>query len=141
MEATILEGLASQTARRMAARISRRSFVGRAGLGLVAASMGGAGTALLFPEVAEAHTCPSGCNCSESVTCVALTGVNGCPSGTCECGCWTVSDCTRCPGQPNCVKSWCDCCGGTYCNPHPCHCVAAIRAVATTRCIRVAAEF
>ena len=120
---TVLEAAASRATRGLAGRISRRSFVGRAGLGIVAASVGGSGTALLFPASAAAHTCPGGCDCSESVTCATLTGANACPSGTCECGCWTVSDCTHCSSEPNCTKSWCDCCGGDYCNPNPCNCV------------------
>lgn len=121
---TRAETLTDVLARGLATKISRRSFFGRLGKGAVVATLGGSGAALLMPEAAWAHSCPSGCDCSESVTCATLTGSNSCPSGTCECGCWLVSDCTHCGGSTNCWKWWCDCCGGGYCNGGAnCRCV------------------
>jgi hypothetical protein len=124
LTSTNSEALSGAIARRLAMKLSRRSFIGRIGKGTVALSLGGAGAALILPEAAWAHSCPGGCDCSHSVTCGALTGSNSCPSGTCECGCWTVTDCGTCSNSPGCLKYWCDCCGGDYCHGGAqCRCV------------------
>ena len=90
----------------LADRTPRRAFLGRIGRGLVASSVGGAAALSLFTERAYAGGC--GCYGDVSVSCDCLPGgTNACPSGTCECGCWTTctSMCTGCNNT-----QWCDCC-------------------------------
>ena len=60
---TILERVADGSARAFASRISRRSFFGRLGRGVVAVSLGSAGAQLLRPTSAYANhfACPPGC--------------------------------------------------------------------------------
>ena len=113
-----LETLSEEIARGFAQRVSRRSFLGRLGKGMIAASLGAGGAAILA-EDAFAHACNcERCDCS--IGCAALPGhnSNSCPPGTCTCGCWCVSG-ESCPA----FREWCDCCGGDYCNPHGCRCV------------------
>jgi hypothetical protein len=118
MPQTLLEHAVNRGSAALAKRVSRRAFVARVGLGSVALTLGEAGAMLLAPDVALADACPGCADCSDSVQCSLINGgVDSCPSGTCECGCWTVTDCNVCPGQPNCTKSWCDCCGGDFCIP------------------------
>ena len=104
-------------ARWLAERSPRRSFLGKAGRGLVASSVGGTAALALFAESAYAGGC--GCYGSESVTCGCLTGANTCPSGTCQCGCWTTCSafCTGCNNT-----NWCDCCNQTA---HSSYCVSS----------------
>ncbi len=116
---TRTEALSDAISRRIAARISRRSFLGRVGKGAIAASLGGAvAESLLNPPTALA-VC-SGINCSVQCSHLPGWGSNTCPTGTCECGCWCING----PGCAN-YKEWCDCCGGDYCNPHGCRCISS----------------
>src|SRR5215471_17348082 len=91
----------------LAERTPRRSFLGKVGRGLVASAVGGTAALSVFSESALA----SSCGYDHSVTCGCLTGHSGCPSGTCECGCWQTCG-SRCPcgGSGNNVVNWCDCC-------------------------------
>ena len=109
MASTLLESYGKDVSRKLAFRISRRSFMGRLGKGAVAASLGGAGVALLSQSPALAHSCPCS-NCGYSIGCNNLTGNNQCPLDTCQCGCWctNVSSGTCITG----IREWCDCCGG-----------------------------
>jgi len=108
----MLDHLAGGFSRAMATRFTRRSFFGKVGLYATAAVVGGTASTLLWQEPALAATCTDGsasCNgATTSVTCQCLTGLNTCPSGTCECGCWTVCNPSIC-AFPNAV-AWCDCC-------------------------------
>jgi hypothetical protein len=116
-----LESAAEIVSRRLANTISRRSFLGRLGVGAVAATVGNGASALIFTRSAYAHTnpCQSGC----SISCGTLTGSNACPAGTCNCGCWCVRVSTSiCQST---LRHFCDCCGGDYCNApgHGCRCI------------------
>jgi len=126
-----LDRLTHAMSRRLATRYPRRSFLGRVGRYATAAAVGGTASAMLWQDSAIAklaaaprtctsrtcngtnHTSPcchdskAACS-SESVTCSCLTGSNLCPSGTCQCGCWTVCDNSRCT-FPN-SSMFCDCC-------------------------------
>lgn len=104
-----LEGLSENGARRLAMRVSRRSFLGRLGRGMIAASLGAASGAMLLADSVIAHPLPGGCG-GCSVTCNTLTGNNRCPNGTNPNGCWciTASPCAN-------YKEWCDCTGDNYC--------------------------
>lgn len=104
---THLESLSNRASRRLAGRISRRSFMGRVGKGAIAATLGSAGANLLLaPAIAHDNPCQAGC----SIGCATLTGSNNCPSGSCNCGCW----CIRVPSGTcsSTYREWCDCCGG-----------------------------
>jgi hypothetical protein len=122
---TRAEQVSDLIARSLAQHISRRSFLGRLGKGVVAVSLGAAGAeALLRPPTAMAITCDvNGC----SIQCSQLNGwnQNSCPTGTCECGCWCLISSNQ--GCPNSHKQWCDCCGGGWCGApgHGCHCQTA----------------
>lgn len=114
-----LEIAAESVSRKLANTISRRSFLGRLGIGAIAATLGNGASVLIFPEEAAAHTnpCQSGC----SISCGTLTGSNACPAGTCNAGCWCVRVSTSiCQST---LRHFCDCAGGDYCGSHPCHCV------------------
>lgn len=101
----------------LADRTPRRSFLGKMGRGLVASSVGGAAALGLFAEQAYAS---GGCGCygDVSVTCACEYGTDACPTGTCECGCWTSCSayCTGCS-----ATQWCDCCNTT--SNYTTHCV------------------
>lgn len=114
----------AQLTRWLAERTPRRSFFGKTGRSLVAASVGGTLALAVYPESADAANC--GCCCDVSVSCGCLTGNNSCPSGTCECGCWSTCG-------PQCGHNtmyWCDCCNLnsdhyaciSYCSNHPSNC-------------------
>lgn len=115
----------------LASRISRRSFLGRAGK--FALVIGGGGTAvgiLADPALAtlQCDTCHPTCTaCStsnrpdpgctapgSSVTCKGLTGTGGvCPNSTVTCGSWACN-CSSCSSGS---KRWTDCCEtGTHCD-------------------------
>jgi len=101
---TYLEDFGDAVARGLAARVSRRSAIGRIGRGAVAVSLGGAGAALFAPNAAA-----TSCTGVNSTRCECLVGgSNSCPSDTCACGWWCVSDATCASGH----KFWTDCCGG-----------------------------
>lgn len=121
---TRAEQVSDLIARSLAQHVSRRSFLGRLGKGVVAASLGAAGAeALLRPPTALGVNCGVN-NCS--VQCSHLPGwnQNACPTGTCECGCWCLISAN--PGCPNSHTQWCDCCGGSYCNGGAnCKCVSS----------------
>ena len=123
---TWLEGIADAISRGLAARVSRRSFVGRAGLGAVAASLGGVGVSLTRAETARgvALACPGGCNCACSTQCGNIFPGNPggtCPSPTCKCGTWCFHDSVCGSGY----RRWDDCCSINYCNAHGgCRCVS-----------------
>lgn len=104
----LVDRLAASMSRTMAMKFARRSFLGRVGV-YATAAVGGAASTLLLQEPALALA-PANCGCNgdTSVTCVCLTGTNACPSGTCECGCWTACNTDFC-ALPNSV-SFCDCC-------------------------------
>lgn len=117
---TGLANLSGLVARRLAARVSRRTFMARLGQGMIALSLGSAG-AVAFAEGALADpVCACGrctsvpftgesCCGRNSVTCRTLTGTNACPSGTCICGCWWVNVSTSSCASG--LLEWCDCCG------------------------------
>jgi hypothetical protein len=107
-EATYLDEASGAVARHLANRVSRRSALGRLGLGAVAVSLGSAGAAI-FAQRAEAYACPGCAICTNSVRCQCLSGgSNSCPSDTCQCGWWCVNDSGCTSGH----KFWIDCCGG-----------------------------
>lgn len=109
IEETPKDERTQQLTRWVASKTPRRSFLGLAGRLTLAVVGGGAAGLLLWEETAYAGGC---CGASNSVGCKCLTGVNLCPSGTCECGCWTA--CT-----PQCgalTTHWCDCCDTSGCN-------------------------
>lgn len=95
--------------RHIAAKSPRRSFLGKLGRLSLAAVAGSAAAVRLLEETAYGHS--SCCGASHSVSCSCLTGVNGCPSGTCECGCWSACD-AKCGDR---VTRWCDCCDTSGC--------------------------
>src|SRR5215471_8152584 len=110
---TILDRASTSMTRATASYFPRRSFFGKVGRYTVAAAIGAAAPAILWPDAAYATTgCWDNgggtCNGQDSVTCGCLTGFNGCPSGTCQCGCWAACDSSRCP-FPASVQ-FCDCC-------------------------------
>lgn len=114
---TGLELLTKGASVRLAKSFGRRTFLSRLGKGTIALALGSAGSILLEGS-AEAHNCPSGCDCSRSVNCSSYTGGGyGCPSGSCNCGswCYTTSNC-----QYN-YRIWTDCCGGCG-SPVNCRC-------------------
>lgn len=104
-----IENLSERASRRLAMRISRRSFLGRLGRGVIVAAVGSAAGPFLISESAYAHTNPCSKTCS--VSCKVLTGSNSCPSGTSNCGCWCITS-TACTNY----REWCDCCGDNYCS-------------------------
>lgn len=120
---------AGNLARRLATRTSRRSFIGRVGQAALVGAAASTGLGVLGAREALAHN--SGCgscsgivgfpqNCCDQLTvgCKNLTGVNACPSNTCNCGCWIVNVSTSTCGSGR--REWCDCCGecgsGGQCN-------------------------
>jgi hypothetical protein len=122
---TWLEGVADAIARSLAGRVSRRSFVGRVGLGAVAASLGGVGVSLTRAQTAWAsYPCPSGCNCLCSTQCGNVFPGNPggtCPSPTCKCGTWCFQDSVCGSGY----RRYDDCCSINWCNANGgCKCVA-----------------
>lgn len=128
-----LENLHESISRALAGRISRRSFMGRLGKGMIAASLGTAGGVLVRAESAEGSHggCPSGCTkCACSVSCSYLPGWNqaSCPTngyGTCACGSWCFSTAECGSG----IRRWTDCCGINYCNVNPgggCRCISSV---------------
>jgi hypothetical protein len=125
-------------ATRLASRVSRRSFLARAGRVALVLSAGGSAVGILSdPAYALPCDCgggpkSSGCgssrqnpgDCDEfshSVTCKELTGDNSCPNTAVRCGSWTCT-CDTCQGN---VKTWTDCCEtGSHCDqPGDCRCV------------------
>ena len=96
----VVNGAFETLSRSLAARYSRRSFLGRVGLSTVAASVGTSAVALLTPEAAFA---------AESDWCANVMGTSFCDTTYgCYCGCWNVSSC-----------SFCDCCDkGSWCSSH-----------------------
>ena len=100
----------SRMSRVLAARSPRRSFIGRVGRLTVAAGAGAVGT-ILWADPALAARCWNGSNscngATESAICGCRTsGTGGCPSGTCECGCWNA--CTKFCNAV--LTQLCDCC-------------------------------
>lgn len=88
---------------RTANRLSRRSFIGRVG-----ATSVGLATAGLVVGVDSAEALCAG----ESITCRQLTGNNGCASGDCYDGGWTVPN-NSCDAATQCgsnTTTWHDCC-------------------------------
>lgn len=115
----IVEG----AARHVAARINRRRFLGRVGGSLVA--VGAGGLALQRPDLERTATqvrltadaipdagCCGCSTCGESAQCAN----NACPSGSCDCGYWTVCAC----GGGTTLQHIQDCCaacsGGCGCS-------------------------
>src|SRR5215831_10902530 len=90
----LFDRLTAGTAKVLANRLPRRTFIGKVGLFAAAAVMGSAASTLLSPDPAWAQG-GCGCNGNNSVSCQCLTGLNACPSGTCQCGCWAVCDPSR----------------------------------------------
>jgi hypothetical protein len=113
---TRLEGIANRVSRRLAMRVTRRSFIGRLGAGATVALLG-AEAANLIASPSSALACSSGC----STGCLELDGwkKNSCPTGSCDSGCWciTVPQSTCSTG----LKRWCDCTGGCS-HGADCHC-------------------
>ncbi len=95
----------------LAARSPRRSFLGTMGRLALVTVGGGAAGLTFWTESAYAVGC--GCGVSDSVTCSCLSGDNGCPGATCECGCWSTCDNSE-PCYPN-RTHWCDCCDTNGC--------------------------
>lgn len=115
-----VESWTDAASRNLANRISRRSMISRLGKTAMALTLGSAGVSLLA-DPASAHfsptcgSCSGSCCSSNSVLCANLPGhnANSCPSGSCECGYWTVSQ-PGCPGTG--LRKWTDCClGGDPC--------------------------
>lgn len=126
----LIDQLATSISQRMATRFARRSFLGKVGV-YATAAVGGAASGLLLQEPALAASLVNcGCNGDTSVSCSCLTGVNVCPSGTCECGCWTACNSAFC-ALPNSV-TFCDCCNTSFhsstcvgsCSSKPSNCFA-----------------
>jgi hypothetical protein len=123
----LLDRFAVSASRALANRLPRRTFLSRVGLYATAAVIGSSASTLLSQDPALANG-GCGCNGFNSVSCQCLTGRNACPSGTCQCGCWTVCDFTIC-SAPNSVN-WCDCCNTSAhsascvsrCNSQPSNC-------------------
>jgi len=120
-QTSALEILGATVSRSMAAKLSRRSFVGRLGQGVIALTFGAAGATLFRPASASALSC-SDSSCDPcSIACEHLNGFSGgnkCPNGTCDCGSWTVSLSTSglCPQN---LRRWIDCCDkGSWCANH-----------------------
>jgi hypothetical protein len=118
---TWLEDVTEAIARALAARVSRRSFLGRVGKGTIAVALGGsAGAALMNADSAFGTHANCNCqNCSCSASCNQLWGTNACPTvafgacaDACACGSWCFSD----SGCPSTIRRWEDCCGINYCN-------------------------
>jgi hypothetical protein len=106
------ERVTTRLARVTAARMSRRTFVARLGRGVALASLTGAGIMATAQEALAAcqyagtdqggagclitcdHPAGGGNCCGQlSINCADLAGgSNTCPDGSCECGCWVVSD-------------------------------------------------
>lgn len=125
---TRLERMSDTYSRRLAGRVSRRSFFGRLGQGAIAATLGSVGVDLLSrPAQAHSNWCQSNC----SIGCAKLTGTNWCPADTCECGCWCIrvssSTCT------STYREWCDCCGG--CNDSNRGCVGGSDGLTHPTCL------
>ena len=125
--ATRLEWHSETATRALAGKLSRRSFLGRVGRGAIAITLGAQGMRLLTPSlaIADHHPCPSGCDCSCSVSCNYLPGwnSNSCPNwpnGTCRCGSWCFNDNTCASG----MRRWIDCCNTGWCGNHGgCKCI------------------
>jgi hypothetical protein len=119
---TALERLADRSTRGLGARLSRRSFMGRLGRGVVAVSLGSAGVELVRSPAASAAACPPGCDCSCSIVCAKLPGwtTNACPPNSCACGHWIFFDNSCSSG----LRKFHDCCGTGWCADHGgCKCV------------------
>lgn len=103
---SLLEQQGQKASMGLASRVSRRSFMGRLGSGLAAASVGASAFELIGAGSAAAAT--------NSATCSLIIGTNSCPSYRgCACGCWSAGS-----------FNWCDCCdNGQWCNHpgHSCH--------------------
>jgi hypothetical protein len=84
--------LVENTTRRVANRITRRSFIGRAALATSAVGAGGLAFKSSYAPASNAYPCRV---CCDSTTC-GCTPCHGCPSGTCAGGSWY--ECTsHCP--------------------------------------------
>lgn len=112
-KSSLLESSSDAFARRLAQRVSRRSFLGRVGKGaIVAATAGVAGVALLdVGAFAHVNPCQETC----SISCESLPGhnANSCPGSTNTCGCWCINVSSVCGATG--IREWCDCCGDNYC--------------------------
>lgn len=149
-EETGLESLViDRLSRRLANRVSRRSFISRLGRGLAVASVSGLGVLATAKEayavcqyagtdagrcVCGTVTCndPQGESCCTrlSINCADLPGgSNACPSGTCKCGCWCIGD----SGCASGLRMWTDCCG---CSPGDCHCLIGCDQLSHPTCCR-----
>jgi hypothetical protein len=97
----LLDAVVEAGTRRVANRVSRRAFLGRLGGALVAVGTGGS----VFWSASPAQADSCGCTHSgHSTSCV----INGCPSGSWNCGAWYV--CTsNCVGGER-MKKYLDCC-------------------------------
>jgi hypothetical protein len=100
-----IDRLISSTSVKAANRLTRRSFIGRLGIGAAALGTGGL---VGIPQATAAGASPSFC-AGESVTCNILYGKNGCAGGLCNDGSWCVG-----PGNCDYVECgatrWHDCC-------------------------------
>lgn len=95
-----VDELTERLSRRVANGITRKSFLGRMGAGLVA--VGGGALAVEVPQ-ALADSC--GCaNSGHSTNCSPLSS---CPAGTCTCGAWSMCE----PACAPFLRSYQDCCG------------------------------
>jgi len=135
---TALDRASTLMTRATASYFPRRSFFGKVGRYTVAAAIGIAAPSILWPDAAYATTgCWDGggasCNGQNSVTCGCLTGVNTCPSDTCQCGCWAACDSSKCP-FPASVQ-FCDCCHQNGVTPHS-SCASAACSHKPTNCFR-----
>jgi hypothetical protein len=86
-----LDSITEAAARRSAMRFSRRSFIGRFGVGLVAAGTGALGGRVAWAATDVATSCCGCANCGHSTTCATTGG--DCPTGTCKCGYWYMCTC------------------------------------------------
>jgi hypothetical protein len=129
-KSSAVESTTAASARALALRVSRRSFLGRLGRLTVVMAAASAGVNILDDRASALQCdqclpggntgCGSGrtpsngpCSGARSVTCGALTGTGGrCPDNSFACGSWSCS-CSACASG---VKRWTDCCGTGQCS-------------------------
>ncbi len=144
-------------------RITRRSFVGRMGRGLLVWSLAGTGVVALAGAAHAAcnydgsQDAPCGCgngdcgttlkckpapnhNCclALTITCKDLTGTGGqCPANTSACGSWSIVNPTGCTSG-NHIEQWTDCCGtsGVCDGGNNCQCVTGCDGELQPTCCR-----
>ncbi len=122
-DSALLDRITDRMSRALAARVPRRTFLGKVGRYTAAAAVGGTASTLLWQDSALAACGTPPCGYSSSVSCQCLFGSpsGACPSNTCECGCWVECNHTRC-ASPHWTQ-WCDCCWTS--TPNRCDCIGS----------------